>query len=162
MMRTPQPITPQRKGFSVSAVFRFQGRRVVADEQKKPHLAVVVEAPKRHVLLFGVTLTTLVCAVIFGAVTLNALAASAAVEARRLDGEVAQAERLYAQQVADVAALENPGRIREAAFELGLVPAGPARHLVLERNLPADGAVLVTEQRAANPDPLKPLLSAGS
>lgn len=160
MMRTPLHIIPQVKVSSVSAVFRFSNRRTAIQEPVKPHLSVVVEQPKRHVLLFGVTLTALLCAVIFGAVTLNALAASAAVEARQLDGEVAQAERLYAQQVADVAALENPGRIREAAFELGLVPAGPARHLVLERNLPADGAVLVSEQRAAIPDPLKPLLSA--
>lgn len=144
----------------MSAVFRFTSRRPVTEQPTKPYLSVVVDPPKRHVLLFGLTLTALICAVIFGAVTLNALAASAAVEARQLDGQVGDAERLYAQQVADVAALENPGRIREAAFELGLVPAGPARHLVLERNLPVDGAVLVSEQRAANPDPLKPLLSA--
>jgi len=161
-MRTPLHIGPHRKGDSVSAAFRITSRRTAIEESTKPHLVVVVDSPKRHVLLFGVTLTTLICAVIFGAVTLNALAASAAVDASRLDGHVAEAERRYAQQVADVAALENPGRIREAAFELGLVPAGPARHLVLERNLPADGSVLVSEQRAANPDPLKPLLSAAS
>lgn len=146
----------------MSAVFRFNGRRAPRENPQTPQLRVVVEQPKRHILLFGVALTSLICAVIFGAVTLNAFAASAAVEARQLDRVVADAERLYAQQVADVAALENPGRIREAAFALGMVPAGPARHLVLERNLPADGAVLVTEQRAANPDPLKPLLSAAS
>lgn len=162
MMHTPLHITPHQKVSSVSAAFRFSSRRMATEDLTKPQLAVVIDAPKRHVLLFGVMLTTLICAVIFGAVTLNALAASAAVDARRLGGEVADAERLYAQQVADVAALENPGRIREAAFALGLVPAGPARHLVLERNLPADGAVLASEQRATNPDPLKPLLSAAS
>lgn len=162
MTRRALPIALQLKVSSVSAVFRFSSRRLATLEPTKPHLAVVVDPPIRHVLLFGVTLTSLICAVIFGAVTLNALAAAAAVDARRLDGQVVDAERLYAQQVADVAALENPGRVREAAFDLGLVPAGPARHLVLDRNLPADGAVLISEQRAANPDPLKPLLSATS
>lgn len=150
------------KGRNVSAVSRFSGRKFTVAAPKVPYLSVVVERPKRHVLLFGVVLTTLTCALIFGAVSLNAFAASAAVEARELDRVVADAERLYAQQIADLAALENPGRIREAAFALGMIPAGPARHLVLERNLPVDGAVLVSEQRAANPDPLKPLLSAGS
>jgi hypothetical protein len=96
---------------------------------------------------------------IFGTVSLNALAAGYAVEARELDRRVADAERSYAQLVADVATLEDPARIRSAALELGLVPAGPGRHVVLARNLPADGAVPDIEVPGRTADPLKPVLS---
>jgi hypothetical protein len=108
--------------------------------QRRRHLRVVEEPVKRHTLVYVLAMILVGGAVIFGAVALNALAAGAAVEARELEAQVADSERLYAQLVADVAALEDPARIREAALELGLEPAAPARYVALERNLPADGA----------------------
>ena len=125
----------------------------------RDHLRVVEEPRKRHTLLFALLTITLLGGAVFGTVTLNALAAAHAVEARELDARVADAERSYAQLVADVAALEDPARIREAALELGLVPAGPGRHVVLARNLPADGAVADIEAPDRPADPLKPVLS---
>jgi hypothetical protein len=126
---------------------------------RRDHLRVVEEPRKRHTLLFALLIVAVLGGAIFGTVTLNALAAAHAVEARELDRRVADAERSYAQLVADVAALEDPARIRAAAHDLGLVPAGPGRHVVLHRNLPADGAVPAIERPGRAADPLKPVLS---
>lgn len=123
------------------------------------HLHVVEPPPRRHTLAYLLATVLVVAAAVFGAVALNSLAAAASVEARHLDAGVAEAERHYAQLVADVAALEDPARIREAALELGLVPAGPRRHVALERNLPADGATTTVEVLEGTADPLKPVLS---
>ena len=79
-------------------------------------------------------------ATLFGAVALNAAAAQAAVTARRLEGEVRVAERQHADLLVEVAELEDPARIRARALELGMVPAPAARHLVLRRTIPEDGA----------------------
>jgi hypothetical protein len=123
------------------------------------HLRIVADPRKRHTLLFALLTIVVVGAAIFGTVTLNALAAAQAVEARELEARVADAERSYAQLVADVAALEDPARIRAAALDLGLEPAGPGRHVVLGRNLPADGAVPDIHLPGRAADPLKPVLS---
>jgi hypothetical protein len=123
------------------------------------HLRVVGDPRKRHTLLFALLTIAVVGGAVFGTVTLNALAAAQSVEARELEARVADAERAYAQLVADVATLEDPARIRGAALDLGLVPAGPGRHVVLARNLPADGAVPDIEIPGRPADPLKPLLS---
>jgi hypothetical protein len=123
------------------------------------HLQVVEEPRKRHTLLFALLTIAILGGAVFGTVTLNALAAAHAVEARELEARVADAERSYAQLVADVAALEDPARIRAAALDLGLVPAGPGRHVVVARNLPADGAVADIEVPGRTADPLKPVLS---
>lgn len=129
-------------------------------EDRRASLRVVEEPRPRHTLAYALVMVLLLGAAVFGAVALNALAAAEAVQARTLERQVEEGERTYASLVADVAALEDPGRIREAALELGLVPAGPARHLQLERNLPADGTVVQTRLPEANPDPVKPVLSA--
>jgi len=123
------------------------------------HLRVVDEPVTRHTLAYAIVMIALFAAAVFGAVTLNALAAGASVEARALDGHVAEAERGYAQLIADVAGLEDPARVREAALDLGMVPPGPVRHLTLERTLPADGEVPAVRTPDATTDPLKPLLS---
>ncbi len=94
---------------------------------------------------------------LFGAVALNASAAQAAVEARRLEREVRDAERSHAELLVTVAELEDPGRIRERALLLGMVPAPAARHLVLRRSIPADGAPGPVGPALA--DPLKPVLT---
>lgn len=94
-------------------------------------------------------------AVVLGAVSLNALAAGGAVEARELANEVSRAEREHGHLVAEVARLENPTRIRQAAAEAGLVPANDPRFLEPGRTLPSDIA-----PTHPGDDELKPLLSA--
>jgi hypothetical protein len=129
------------------------------DHPADRHLRVVGEPVVRHTLAYAIVMIALFAAAVFGAVTLNALAAGTSVEARALDRHVAEAERVYAQLIADVAALEDPARVREAALELGMVAPGPVRHLTLERSLPADGVVPAARTPDATTDPLKPLLS---
>lgn len=133
--------------------------RVRADD-RRPNLSVVAEPRRRHTLAFALAMVLILGGAVFGAVAMNALAAAEAVEARALEGQVAEGERTYGSLVAEVATLEDPGRIREAALDLGLVPSGPARHIQLERNLPADGAVAETRVSDSARDPLKPVLSA--
>lgn len=131
-----------------------------APQPARPDLRVVRDPRRRHTLVYLLAVVLLVGASIFGAVSMDALAAAASVEARTLEAEVTAAERDYAQLVAEVATLEDPGRIRQAATDLGLVPAGPSRLVRLERNLPADGAVAERLDGELGADPLKPLLSA--
>lgn len=126
---------------------------------RRPHLQVVRPARPVPTLVYALATIALVAAAVFGTVTLNALGAAQAVEARELDLRIAEAERIYGQLVADVASREDPAAIREAALDLGLVPAGPSRHLPLDRALPADGAGGETLPGDAA-DPLKPVLSA--
>lgn len=137
-------------------VRRPRGRR-----DERPRLEVVREPRRRHTLAF--VLLYLVCAglTVFGTVTLNAMAAGDAVRARALEQRVGDAERAYGQLVADVARLEDPGRVRQAALDLGMVPATSPRYLVLERSLPADGERQEAEIVAPGEttDPVKPVLS---
>lgn len=146
----------------MSAVAPLKRARPEPATRRGRHLRVVDEPTTRHTLAYALGMILVLGGAIFGTVSLNALAAAASVEARELDARVADAERTYAQLVADVAALEDPARIRAAALELGLVPAGPGRHVVLERNLPADGATSPTEVFQGTPDPIKPLLQAAN
>ena len=136
-------------------------RRAPAPEpvRRRPHLRVVEEPRPRHTLRYTLLIITVLGAAVFGTVALNAMAATNAVESRELTARVAEAEREYARLVADVAALEDPARIREAGLELGLVPASGGRHVVLERPLPADGAVDDAVEPGSTADPLKPVLS---
>ncbi|MEX0835796.1 MAG: hypothetical protein WD010_06875 [Nitriliruptor sp.] len=147
----------------MSAVAPPRARQRVAPParraQQRPQLRVVQPARPVHTLAYALATIIVLAGAIFGTVTLNALAAGQAVEARQLEARVTEGERAYAQRLVDVAALEDPARIREAAFDLGLVPSGPSRHLALTRALPADGAV--TEALPGDAaDPLKPVLSA--
>jgi cell division protein FtsL len=123
------------------------------------HLQVVEEPARRHTVAFALLVLAVLGIAIFAAVSLNALAATTSIQARELDLRVAEAERHYAQLVADVAALEDPARIREAAADLGLIPADAGRYLPLARNLPADGAPSRVEVREGPTDPLKPVLT---
>lgn len=148
----------------MSAITTARGRTGAAqqpgvEEVPSRHLEVVEVPVRRHTLLYALAILVVLGGAVFGAVTLNALAAADAVEARNLDVAVAEGERRYAQLVADVAALEDPARIREAALELGLVPGEGGRHLQLTRALPADGAVTELAGRGQAADPLKPVLS---
>lgn len=128
----------------------------------RPRLRVVAERQRRHTLRFVLAFLVAGAALVFGAVTLNALAASDAVTARELERTVVEAERTYAQLVAEVASLADPGRIRQVAQdELGMVRPEGVRHLVLNRNLPADGHVAEAVGVGTTTDPVKPVLTAG-
>jgi len=135
---------------------------------QQPHRLHVVTAPRsepapvvasgRRTLLLALATAVLIVAAVFGIVGLNAMTADLAVEARSLEIEVGEAERRYAELVAEVAAKEDPERIRERALALGLVPSTAARHLVLSRGLDADGLRL-PDGGPVLADPLKPVLT---
>ena len=146
----------------MSAVALHQPRTV--REASRPEVRIDTAAGvrtsggRRRLLLVLASATVLVGAV-FGIVGLNAMAADASVRARNLELEVAQAERIHGELVAEVASKEDPARIRALAIELGLIPSTAARHLVLERVLDADGARSVAAEDEFVTDPLKPVLT---
>jgi hypothetical protein len=143
----------------VSALTAPLRRAPAPEPPRRRHLRVVEEPRPRHTLRYTLLIILVLGAAVFGTVALNAMAATNAVESRELTARVADAEREYARLVADVAALEDPARIREAGLDLGLVPASGGRHVVLERPLPADGAVDEAVEPGSTADPLKPVLS---
>jgi cell division protein FtsL len=123
-----------------------------------PHLRVVPPPRPRHTLAYAVLILLVCAAAIFATVAFGALAAGHAVAAAELEREVAEAERRYAELVAEVAELEDPARIERVATErLGMVPADGARYLVLDRPLPDDDEEPIPAGGRA--DPLKPVLS---
>lgn len=124
-------------------------------DRQRRHLRVVQDAPRRHPALYLALYLALAAGMVLGAVSLNALAAGGAVEARELSRAVVDAERRHGQLVAEVASLEDPTRIRQAALDAGLIPASQPRFLAPGRTLPAD---LVPTTPAD--DTIKPLLSA--
>jgi cell division protein FtsL len=139
---------------AVQAPRRLQ---VVAE---RPQAEAVVARTGRRTLILALTTALVIVAAVFGIVGLNAMAANASVDARNLEREVAAAEIRYAELVASVAAKEDPGRIRERAMELGLVPSTAARHLRLSRGIPADGS-RHPDSGVMVADPLKPVLTQG-
>lgn len=134
-------------------------RRVRPDG--RPDLRVVREPRRRHTLLFTLLYVLVAGGTVFGAVSFNAVAAGDAVAAHRLERQVVEAERRYGLLVAEVAQLEDPGRVRRVALKLGMVPGDPPRYLLVERHLPADG---VARESIVGPgettDRMKPVLSA--
>lgn len=134
-----------------------------SEAETRPDLRVVTPARRRHTAAYSIALVVLCAATIFGTVSVNALAAGDAVTARELEREVAEAERRYAQLVAEVAGLEEPARIEQVARdEIGMVPAAGVRFIHLDRALPEDRAVSTSGEvvAGAQPDPMKPVLSA--
>ena len=81
----------------------------------------------RHTGRWIVLIALAVAGGVFGIVTLNALAAEAAFQARTLSNDVAQTQVERDELVAAVAALSDPRRVREVATgQLGMVAAdGP-------------------------------------
>jgi cell division protein FtsL len=128
----------------------------VVDESAS--IDVPVAASGRRTLVLALMTALVIVAMVFGVVGLNAMAANAAVEARSLERQVQRAEVRYAQLVAEVAAKEDPGRIRVLALELGLVPSPAARHLRLSRGIEADG-LRHPDAGVMLSDPLKPVLT---
>jgi hypothetical protein len=139
----------------MSAATAVRRKAPMPRPHRRPNLHVVEEPRKRHPVLFLSLLVALVLAIVFGAVSLNALSAGDAVLARELDRQLVEGQRDYERLVADVAALEDPGRIRRAAEGLGMVPATSPRYVVLDRSLPADD-----QPATATDDLVKPVLSA--
>lgn len=133
------------------------------DAPARPQLHVV-EAPARgHAAHYLVGYAVVIVATILGAVGLNALAAGDAVRARDLDAAVTDAERSYTLLIAEVARLETPERIRDAARDLGMVPANGPTYLHVDA-LPgevdeAPPAPVLGPEGQAGQDPLKPVLS---
>lgn len=128
--------------------------------RRRAHLRVVPAPRRRHTVLFATLFLVVSAGLVFTAVTLNALAAGDAVAAHELESRVADAQRHYAQLVAEVATLEDPERIRRVATEqLHLVPADRPIYLEVDRNLPADGDVSDAVPAGSTTDPLKPVLS---
>jgi len=122
-----------------------------------PDLAVVRAPRPRHRLRWLLLTVGLLGVSVFSAVSLNALAAQGAVRARALEERVDIAQREHAHLVAVVAALDTPGRIKQVAEQqLGMLPGGAPRLLVLDRTLPTDE----TADAAATDDLLKPVLAA--
>jgi hypothetical protein len=124
-----------------------------------PRLELVGERLRSHVLAYTLLTVLAIAASVFGAVALNATAADAAVAARDLERRISEAERQHAELLVAVSTLEDPTRIRELALGMGLVPAGPARHVTLVRALPADGAHNAPDAELLLADELKPILS---
>jgi hypothetical protein len=143
----------------VSAVTAPLKRTRVPVPERPRHLRVVEEPRERHTLRYALLIIAVLGLGIFGTVGLNAMAAANSVESRELQTRVAEAERSYAELVAEVAALESPARIRDAASGMGMVQASGGRHVQLERPLPADGASDESVPLGGTTDPLKPVLS---
>ncbi len=140
----------------------------VAPAAPAPRLRVVPRVRQRHVLAYLLLVCAILAGAVFGVVALSAAAAGAAVEARDLQARVDAHEREYGRLVAQVAALEDPARIREIAEEQGLAQTSSFRYLQVERPLPTDhtvsngraGRTGASDSRTT--DRVKPILSMGA
>ena len=111
----------------------------------RPQLRVL--RPPRHTRRYVVTALMVAALGIFGIVSLNALAAQAAFQARSLEAEVNELSLRHDELTAEVAALSAPGRVRQVAREeLGMVPAAAAGFLIAD---PEEGAEGVAPERTA-------------
>jgi cell division protein FtsL len=110
--------------------------RLVRPRTSRPDLRVV--APVRYARRYVVMLSLTVALGVFGVVSLGALAAESAFEARTLESEVGDLSRRYDELTAEVASLEAPNRVERIAIEkLGMVPAEDPGVLALGRNVPS-------------------------
>ncbi|MBY5163222.1 cell division protein FtsL [Salsipaludibacter albus] len=121
--------------------------------RERRHLRPIDDVPRRHPLVFIALYVAIGLGAVLGAVSLNALAAEDAVELARVESEVVTAEREWTQLTAEVAALEDPARVRALAEQMGMEPT-PQRFVVPEQPLPGDRVEATTD------DPMKPILSA--
>lgn len=130
-----------------------------AGSDPQPRLRAVPDPGARHTLRYALLAILVTGAAVFGAVSLNALAAGDAVRAERLQAEVAEAERVHGQLVTRLGRLEDPDRIRRAAREMGMRPAPSRRYVETRRSLPDDGQPGEAVRAGEATDPLKPVLS---
>jgi cell division protein FtsL len=121
---------------------------------RPPRLEVV--APPRHVGRYALLLVVLGILGVFGIVSLNAMAAESAFEARALEAEVRDLSLRYDELTAEVAHLASPERVREVAVsELGMVPAEQPGFLVADA-----GTAVGNAAPGRVSDPIKPVLGA--
>ncbi len=137
----------------MSAVSTNPTLRRTGARRERRHLRPIDDVPRRHPLVFIALYVVLGLGAVLGAVSLNALAAEDAIELARVESEVVTAERAWTQLTAEVAALEDPARIRSLAEQMGMEPT-PQRFVVPEQALPDDRVEATTD------DPMKPILSA--
>ena len=146
----------------LSALLRRQTRPGHGPGRPRLRLVAPARQPGRYALAF----VALAAIGVFGVVSLNALAAEAAFEARSLENEVHELSLRYDELTASVAALESPERVRDVAVnELGMTPAGEPGFLVLSDGLesprdatrPAIEAAILTEDALA--DSVKQIMS---
>ena len=98
----------------------------------RPDLRVV--APVRYARRYVAILSLVAALGVFGVVSLNALAAESAFEARTLDMQVRDLSIRYDELTAEVASLEAPNRVaRIAVEELGMVPVENPGVLAMSR-----------------------------
>ncbi|MFT5224252.1 MAG: hypothetical protein ACI867_002584 [Glaciecola sp.] len=132
-------------------------RRESTARAQRPALTIVRRTQPRHPLLWLIAIIAMLSGSVLGAVSLNALAAADSVAARQLEQDVVVAERRHAMLIAEVAHLDAPERIRQAATqELGMIEAPAPRYVVLDRSLPSD----TSGASSPDGDPLKPVLAA--
>ncbi|MGH8904116.1 MAG: hypothetical protein ACRDYA_21155 [Egibacteraceae bacterium] len=102
---------------------------------RRPDLRVV--APPSHARRYVVLLAIFAALGVFGVVSLNALAAESAFEARTLEREVRDLLVSYDELTAEVASLEAPNRVGQIAIEeLGMVPVGDPGVLAVQGEAP--------------------------
>lgn len=119
---------------------------------RRPHLRVV--PPIRHARRYVATLSVIAALGVFGVVSLGALAAESAFEAKTLEREVRDLSRRYDELTAEVASLEAPDRVaRIAVEELGMIPVEDPGVLMVKGEAPA-------RELARNLDPKGSLGSA--
>jgi cell division protein FtsB len=110
--------TPGRQGTAAPA----------APSAPRPDLRVVSPALRRGRV--AVAAAVLLATGVFGAVSLDALAAESAFEASRLEAEVDALSMQHDELVAEVAQLESPAHVRQVATDqLGMVAADGAVYL---------------------------------
>lgn len=116
---------------------------------RRPDLRVV--GPVRHSGRYIAVILGLAALGIIGVVSLSALAAESAFEARELQAEVTELSLRYDELTAEVAALESPERIRQVAeAELGMVQPESPTFLLAE----GSGATPAVRERELT-DPVK-------
>lgn len=93
----------------------------------QPDLRVV--GHRRHPGRYLLAMLLVVAVGLFAVVSISALAAQQAFRAREVTAEAEELGRRHDELVAEVARLESPERIRDAAVELGMVPAQSPTYL---------------------------------
>ena len=135
----------------------------VSPGQRRPDLRVV--GRPRHRGRYLAVLSLVGALGIFGVVSLHALAAEAAFEARTVEAEVTELAMRYEELTAEVATLESPERIRRVATEeLGMVPVTEPGFLAVDGSPAqpaAEGRDATGELKAPLADPLKQFFAAG-
>jgi cell division protein FtsL len=107
--------------------------RTATVRRPAPYPDLRVVTPVRHARRYVTILSVVAALGVFGVVSLNALAAESAFEAKTLESEVRDLSARYDELTAEVASLEAPDRVRRIAVErLGMVPVENPGVLTLE------------------------------